>query len=207
MTGFVHRILRRLARKVVELAWGVPFEDAKRPRMVYDGWTNPDGSRPAGTRVSDTVHLYRRERIVLGDDVFVWHGTILDGTAGLVIEDGCQIGAHVGVFTHSSHVSIRVIPPSEDAESHPEAFIAKPVRIGRRTFVASGATILAGTTIGKGCLIGAGSVVAKDVPDFSVVAGNPGRVAGDTRKLDAFALHWIKDERIRDWHRSWQENP
>ena len=40
----------------------------------------------------------------------------------------------------------------------------------------SGATILAGVTIGEGAIVGAGSVVTKDVPPRTVVAGNPARV-------------------------------
>lgn len=205
--GFLRRQARRAVRKLLEIAYDAPFEDIKRPRMVYDQWVNPDGSRPTGTRLSDTVYVFRRERIVLGNDVFVWHNTILDGTAGLVIEDGCQIGAHVGIFTHSSHVSIRVIPPTDDAESHPHAFIAKPTRIGRHTFIASGATILAGANIGKGCIVGAGAVVTSDLPDFSVFSGNPGAIAGDSRIMDKLALHWIADPRIQEWYRSWQERP
>jgi len=42
--------------------------------------------------------------------------------------------------------------------------------------VGSGATILAGVTIGEGAIVGAGSVVTKDVPPRTVVAGNPARV-------------------------------
>ena len=48
--------------------------------------------------------------------------------------------------------------------------------------IGSNATIMAGTTIGKNSLIGAGSVVLNDVPDFSIVAGNPAKLIGDKRK-------------------------
>ena len=41
--------------------------------------------------------------------------------------------------------------------------------------------ILPGVTIGRGCVVGAGSVVTKNVPDFTVVAGNPARVV---RKIE-----------------------
>jgi len=42
--------------------------------------------------------------------------------------------------------------------------------------IGSNATILCGITIGEGALIGAGTVVTKDVPPHSVVAGNPARL-------------------------------
>ncbi len=50
------------------------------------------------------------------------------------------------------------------------------VKIGDNVFIGNGAIVLPGTTIGNNCIIGAGSVVAKDIPDNSVVVGNPSRV-------------------------------
>jgi len=48
--------------------------------------------------------------------------------------------------------------------------------------IGTSATILCGVTIGKNAIVGAGSVVTKDVPDNTVVAGNPARLV---RKLEA----------------------
>lgn len=48
------------------------------------------------------------------------------------------------------------------------------VTIGEDTWIGNGAMIMA--SIGKKCIVGAGSVVADDVPDYSIVAGNPARV-------------------------------
>ncbi len=52
----------------------------------------------------------------------------------------------------------------------------KMVCIGDDVWIGSRATILPGVTIGKGTIIGASAVVTKDVPDYSVVAGNPAKV-------------------------------
>ena len=49
--------------------------------------------------------------------------------------------------------------------------------IGDNCYIGSGATILGPVKIGNNVIIGAGAVVVKDVPDNSVVVGNPGRVA------------------------------
>jgi acetyltransferase-like isoleucine patch superfamily enzyme len=48
-------------------------------------------------------------------------------------------------------------------------------RVCKRASVGSGAIILCGVTIGEGALVGAGSVVTKDVPPHTIVAGNPSR--------------------------------
>ena len=53
----------------------------------------------------------------------------------------------------------------------------KPVIIGDNTWLGARCIILPGTKIGKGCTIGAAKlVVTKDVPDYSVAAGNPAKV-------------------------------
>jgi acetyltransferase-like isoleucine patch superfamily enzyme len=57
--------------------------------------------------------------------------------------------------------------------------------VKRRASIGSGATIVCGITIGEGALVAAGAVVARDVPDFAVVAGCPARVVGDVRKMSA----------------------
>lgn len=49
-------------------------------------------------------------------------------------------------------------------------------RIGRNCFIGGRSLILPGVTIGDNCVIGAGSVVTKDVPARSVVAGNPAKI-------------------------------
>ena len=54
------------------------------------------------------------------------------------------------------------------------------VQIGNRVFVGANTTILMNTRIGDDVIVGAGSVVTKDIPDNSVVAGNPAKVIGKT---------------------------
>jgi sugar O-acyltransferase (sialic acid O-acetyltransferase NeuD family) len=58
----------------------------------------------------------------------------------------------------------------------PNASIAGNVHIGVGTQIGIGASIIQGIKIGKWCIIGAGSVVLNDIPDFSTVVGNPGKV-------------------------------
>lgn len=52
-------------------------------------------------------------------------------------------------------------------------------RIGRNCFVGARSIVLPGVVVGDGSIIGAGSVVVRDVPPRSIVAGNPARVVRD----------------------------
>ena len=58
----------------------------------------------------------------------------------------------------------------------PDLEITKPIKIGNNVFIGIGAVIMPGVTIGNNVIVGAKAVVTKNVPDNSVVAGNPARV-------------------------------
>jgi len=176
----------------------------KAPRMLW-GYQDQSGSWRSRTRISDTVFFYHPERISVADNVFVWHYTILDGTGFLEIDEGVQIGAWVGVFTHSSHIAIRLYGNhySEVPESEKRGYPINKVKIGRYAFIGAGAKVLPGVSIGRGALVAAGSIVSREVGDFQIVSGNPAVVMGDTRKLDA---KYLADPQIRVWYEEWQKS-
>lgn len=51
----------------------------------------------------------------------------------------------------------------------------KPIHIKKNAWIGIGSTILPGITIGENAVVGTGSVVTKDVPDNSIVGGNPAK--------------------------------
>jgi acetyltransferase-like isoleucine patch superfamily enzyme len=154
--------------------------------MVYGHYDRKNRKFQKFTRVSSSAIIMNRNALSLGNHVWVWHYSILDATEGLVINEGCQIGAWVGIFTHGSENSIRLL--GEEFVNIPNTerlgYTRGSVEIGKYTFVGARSIILPGVTIGKGCLIGAGTLVADDVPDYSIVVGSPGQVRGKTYKLD-----------------------
>lgn len=136
--------------------------------------------------LSNTVDIIDGENIEFGNNVFVWHHTILDGHNGIKIGDFCQIGTKVGIFTHSSHNSIRLygnayfeIPFNEHLGR-----IKGSVEIGSYCFVGPHTVIMPNTKIGKGCIIAAYSYVRGNFPDYSIIAGNPAKVVGNTKDQD-----------------------
>lgn len=158
----------------------------KRPRMIYGHYNSGSKTFQKYTRMSDSVVIFEPRKLVLEDHVWIGHFAILDASAGLTIEEGCQVGPLVCIYTHSSHLAIRLygrefvkIPAQKRL-----AYNREPVRIGAYSFIGSGAIILPGITIGKGCIVGVGSIVTKSVPDRGVAVGNPARLIGDTAELD-----------------------
>lgn len=174
----------------------------KAPHMIW-GYQDASGQWQPRTRISDTTFFYRPEKIFIADNVFVGHYTILDGTGGLEIAEGAQISAWVGIFTHSSHISIRVYGShyQEIPEDEKKGYKIAPVRIGKYVFIGAGAKILPGVTIGNGALVSAGSTVNKDVKEFEFVSGNPAEVVGDTRTLDK---PYLQEPQLLEWYKEWQ---
>jgi acetyltransferase-like isoleucine patch superfamily enzyme len=154
------------------------------PRMV-GGWVRGDGVYLAHTRISNQSCIFEPERLQVEDHVFIGHFSVLDATYGLSIGEGCQIGFFTGIFTHSSHVAIRLYGRAYVDTPEKSAYFTAPVKLGAYCFIGAHATVLPGTTLGKGCLVSAYSLVRGQFEDFSVVAGNPAKRIGDTREMDA----------------------
>lgn len=91
---------------------------------------------------------------------------------GVTIEDGVQIG-HGVMFTNDKFP--RAINEDGSVKSSDD-WECLPTRVCEGASIGSNATILPGITIGAWSLVGAGSVVTKDVPPRTIVAGCPARV-------------------------------
>jgi acetyltransferase-like isoleucine patch superfamily enzyme len=57
-----------------------------------------------------------------------------------------------------------------------EDWVVTPTIVKKGAAIGANATVVCGVTIGEGALVGAGSVVTRDVPSHSLVAGNPARI-------------------------------
>lgn len=162
------------------------------PRMIY-GFIRGDGEFLVNTRISNSTVVFARDRLDVGDHVFIGHFSVLDATYGLRIGEGCQIGFFTGVFTHSSHAAIRLYGREYVNVLDKQAYYTAPVEIGPYSFIGAHATLLPGTRLGKGSLVSAYSQVQGEFPDFAILAGQPARVVGDTRTKDARLLRQHPD--------------
>ena len=92
--------------------------------------------------------------VIINPEVTIGENNIIN--TGAIIEHGSQIGSH-------THIA-------------PGSVLAGNVKIGDLSHIGLGARVIEGIKVGKNCLIGAGAVIIKDVPDNSLVVGNPGHI-------------------------------
>jgi acetyltransferase-like isoleucine patch superfamily enzyme len=91
---------------------------------------------------------------------------------GVAIEDNVFIG-HGVMFINDSYPRAT---SAEGALQTEEDWAVEPVRVKKGASIGSGSVILGNVTIGENAIVGAGSVVTKDVPPDTIVAGNPARI-------------------------------
>jgi acetyltransferase-like isoleucine patch superfamily enzyme len=112
-----------------------------------------------GKRVKISSHSFICEGVTIEDEVFVGHGVM---------------------FINDKYP--RSTNPDGSSQTGADWHLV-PTLVKRRASIGSNATILCGVTIGEQAIVGAGSVVTKDVPPNTVVAGNPAKILKNMSKL------------------------
>ena len=131
------------------------------------------------------VNLYGCE---IGDDTRI--GTFVEIQKGARVGDRCKISSHTFIcegVTIESEVFIghgvtfindrfpRATATTGQLQTEAD-WIVQQTLVKRGASIGSGVTLLGGVTIGEKAIVGAGSVVTRDVPPSTIVAGNPARV-------------------------------
>ncbi len=94
--------------------------------------------------------------------------------AGAIINACTKIGKHCIVNTKSVIEHDCVI--ENYVHISPNATVTGNTHIGEGTHIGAGATVIPNVKIGKWVTVGAGAVIIKDIPDYAIVVGNPGRI-------------------------------
>ncbi len=111
-----------------------------------------------------------RNKVKVGNKVKIQAGVFIP--EGVIIEDEVFIGPHV-CFTNDLYPRAT----NEDGSLRKLGDWKEiPTRVCKKASIGANTTVLCGITIGEASIVGAGSVVTKDVPSWTVVAGNPARV-------------------------------
>ena len=143
------------------------------------------------------------EKISIGNGTKIWHFSHIQ--SGAVIGENCSLGQNVNVgnnvkignsvkiqnnvsvyegveledyvFCGPSMVFTNILLPRCEYPQRGSKFYDKTL-VKKSASIGANATIVCGNTIGQYAMIGAGAVVTKDVPDFALILGNPGKIVG-----------------------------
>jgi acetyltransferase-like isoleucine patch superfamily enzyme/2-polyprenyl-3-methyl-5-hydroxy-6-metoxy-1,4-benzoquinol methylase/glycosyltransferase involved in cell wall biosynthesis len=170
------------------------------------------------TYIADGAEIVGAEAISIGDNVFLkknaWLNIALNNFQGeprIVIDNGCQIGKSFTVSVSNKAVIEKyvIIGPNVHISDHGHAYenIALPIMyqgvtsttnevvIGEGSWIGINSVIVGNVRVGKGCVIAANSFVNKDIPDFTVAAGNPAKII---KMFDPTTVSWVKVKNDKD---------
>ncbi|WP_300437990.1 acetyltransferase [Christiangramia sp.] len=167
------------------------FDDDKSIKTLYEfkvnhNWTEEMlnqkaviaiGNNLTRKKVSDKIQNLFIEALihrsaVISEEVKIDNGSVV--MANAVINSSTKVGAHCIINTGAIVEHDVII--EDYVHISPSATITGNVTIGEGTHVGAGATVIPGVEVGKWVTVGAGAVIINDIPDFSVVVGNPGKV-------------------------------
>ncbi len=138
--------------------------DAKRDEVIKTIL----GYEPDGLVLLSPFTADYGKNIKLGNDVFInINNYFMDG-ATIDIGDHVFIGPSCGFYT-ANH-------PLDYHRRNQGLEKALPIKVGDNCWFGANVSVMPGVTIGAGCVIAAGSVVTKDMPDNSLIAGVPAKV-------------------------------
>lgn len=131
----------------------------RRGRFVIDGkFIMYPGSK---------VIIAPEGKIKVGKNTFIHSFSKIISLNNIEIGDRCAISWNVQIMDTDVHKIIIDNKPQIET---------KPIKIGNDVWIGSEAIILKGVKIGDGAIVAAGSIVTKDVPANSIVAGNPAKI-------------------------------
>ena len=119
-------------------------------------------------RIFSSVQLFGPKKIVIGEDTFIGHNTLISGSynSEIIIGNYVDISHRVTISTGTHEIDMRGRHTAGKG-------IFGNIIINDGVWIGMNSIILPGVTIGKKSIVAAGSVVTKDVPAYSIVAWNP----------------------------------
>jgi acetyltransferase-like isoleucine patch superfamily enzyme len=119
--------------------------------------------------------------LTIGNNVFVGGGSLIDCLEQVTIENDVLVSYQVLIMDSDNH-SLRASERMDDLRrwrhgGYVWANVKRaPVIIRSKAWIGARATITKGVEVGEGAIVATGAVVTKNVPPYSIVAGNPARV-------------------------------
>jgi acetyltransferase-like isoleucine patch superfamily enzyme len=122
---------------------------------------------------NDRIRRLRKRGVRVGEGSYIGPGVWIDPRPGMVeIGANCLIGRQAALMAHDGLL-----------QGYIGVVRIEPVRVLDGCVLEPGCLVTPGVTIGPGSVVRAGAVVTRDVPPYTVVAGNPARVVMSTQEL------------------------
>ncbi len=162
---------------LIEMFMWIPLHPFRRMVckvfMKHFGWSSA---------IYRNVDIRSPKNIIIGDKSIINKKCVLDGRGGLTIGNNVDVAQETNIWTEQ-----------HDYNSSVYSSECEPVIIEDYVWLASRVTILPGVTVGRGAVVACGSVVTKDVPPMSIVAGIPARVIGQRKDVLTYELGGRRD--------------
>lgn len=140
-----------------------PEDSREKERLIRELF----GNAGEGVSIEHNFHCDLGYNIHVGRNFYAGYNcTILD-MAEVRIGDDCMIAPNVGIYTAGHSVQ---------PEGRNKSGYGIPITIGNNVWIGGHCVVLAGVSIGDNSIVAAGSVVTKDVPANTIVAGNPAKL-------------------------------
>ncbi|HYE18957.1 MAG TPA: putative colanic acid biosynthesis acetyltransferase [Tepidisphaeraceae bacterium] len=170
-----HSLKNKLGRALWAAAWAVLYRPSPRPAHFWRRGL----LRLFGATVDPASHPYPSARVWAP-----WNLTLgPESSLGDRVDCYCVARVTVGANVTVSQGAF-LCAATHDYEDPMMPLVVAPITIGDGAWVCANAFVGPGVTVGAGAVVGACAVVTRDVPEWTVVAGNPAR-AVKTRKLKA----------------------
>jgi len=152
------------AHRLVQQFNNSEIEDAEKRELIIQQLFGTVGE---GVTIEHNFHCDLGYNIHVGRNFYAGYNcTILD-MASVTIGDDCMLGPNVGIYTAGHNIA----PSNRNKTGY-----GIPITIGNNVWIGGSCVILPGVTIGDHSIVAAGSVVTKEVPPNTIVAGNPAKV-------------------------------
>lgn len=145
-----------------------------------------------GENCNINCHCFIENDVKIGDNCTIKSGVYL--WDGISIEENVFIGPNV-TFTNDKYPKSKIYPTKFDE-----------ILIKSNSSIGAGAILLGGIIVGNSCIVGAGSVVTKNVPDYSIVKGNPAKISGWLNKDGTKMIKLNDNLFIDNFNQKWVQN-
>jgi acetyltransferase-like isoleucine patch superfamily enzyme len=122
--------------------------------------------------ISKNYKFLFSKNIFISEHVYIGPNATIYAHDNVTISRGTIIGPHITIYTANHNFN------NADSIPYDKKLNKKAVIIKENVWIGGNVILLPGTIINEGCIIGAGAVIAKEIPKYSIVIGNPSKIIG-----------------------------